>query len=52
LEIFGCSPATEGLEAPITDAKVKGFGDVISEGGGTYHVKAYCDGTNFTVAAR
>jgi hypothetical protein len=38
----------EGFEAAITDSTTATFGATIS-GGGSNHVKAYCNGTNWTV---
>ena len=42
----------EGTMRPITDGNVNTWGATISSGGGSYHVLAYCDGTNWTVAAQ
>lgn len=47
-----CTSNTEGGFYPIRDATVNTWGATISAGGGTNHVAAYCDGTNWTVAAK
>jgi predicted GH43/DUF377 family glycosyl hydrolase len=46
-----CTSATEGATRPITNSTVNTWGSTIT-GGGTYHVQGYCDGTNWTVAAK
>jgi hypothetical protein len=46
-----CGPATEGLHRAITDSQVNSWGEIIT-GLGMNHVEAYCDGTNWTVAAK
>lgn len=46
-----CSADTEGNSIPVTDATLNTFGSTVA-GGGTNHVNAYCDGTNWTVAAQ
>jgi hypothetical protein len=45
-----CVSGTEGQLAPVTDSTVNTWGATIS-GGGTFHVLAYCDGTNWSVSA-
>lgn len=44
----GC---VEGITMPVTDSTTSTWGATIT-GGGTNHVLAYCDGTNWTVAAK
>jgi hypothetical protein len=44
-----CAGAIEGAEASLTDANASAFGANITAGGGANHVKAYCNGTNWTV---
>ncbi len=46
-----CSGANEGLSEPISDSTTTTWGATIS-GGGSSHVLAYCDGSNWTVAAK
>lgn len=46
-----CSGTTEGMQSPITDSTTNTWGATIT-GSGTNHVSAYCDGTNWTVAAK
>jgi hypothetical protein len=46
-----CASGTEGTQAAVTDANTYTWGASIT-GGGTSHVLAYCDGTNWTVMAR
>ena len=45
-----CNANAEGTTSPVVDSTTKAWGAVIS-GGGAFHVKAYCDGTNWTVDA-
>jgi hypothetical protein len=45
------SSTIEGAIAAVTDSNTNTWGATIS-GGGTNHVLAYCDGTNWTVAAK
>lgn len=45
-----CNANTEGTTSPVIDSTTKVWGAVIM-GGGKFHVKAYCDGTNWTVDA-
>lgn len=45
-----CNANSEGTERPTIDSTTNGWGAVIT-GGGKFHVKAYCDGTNWTVFA-
>jgi hypothetical protein len=47
-----CSSTYEGLQAAVTDATVATWGTPVAAGGGTNHVLAYCDGTNWTVMAK
>lgn len=46
-----CSSANEGVFAPVSDSATITWGATIT-GGGSNHVSAYCDGTNWTVAAK
>jgi hypothetical protein len=46
-----CSGMTEGTIRPILDATVTAQGATISGGGGTSHVLAYCNGSNWVVAS-
>jgi hypothetical protein len=46
-----CGPGTEGMEAAVTDSMSATWGAIIT-GGGLFHVLAYCDGTNWTLAAK
>jgi hypothetical protein len=50
----GCSSSTEGSLYAITDdsAVTAVWGATVTAGGGSTHVLAYCDGTNWTVAAK
>jgi hypothetical protein len=47
-----CNPAEEGTQHPVTDSTTSTIGATISAGGGSSHVLAYCDGTNWTVMAK
>jgi len=46
-----CGSGTEGSTGAVTDSTTNTWGATIA-GGGSYHVLAYCDGTNWTVAAK
>jgi Pectate lyase superfamily protein len=46
-----CSSSTEGDQAAINDSTTATWGATIT-GAGTNHVLGYCDGTNWTVAAK
>ena len=46
-----CGSAFEGTMAPVTDSTTITWGATVS-GSGTDHVMAYCDGANWTVAAK
>jgi hypothetical protein len=46
-----CSSGNEGAMNPISDSTTTTWGATIT-GGGSNHVLAYCDGTNWTVAAK
>ena len=46
-----CESGTEGMTAAVSDSTTNTWGAIIT-GGGSAHVLAYCDGTNWTVAAR
>jgi hypothetical protein len=54
-EIFAslptCNAGTEGSINAVTDSSVNTWGSTVT-GGGANHVLAYCDGTNWTVAAK
>lgn len=47
----GCNATYEGSVAPVTDSTTATWGATIT-GSSTNHVLAYCDGTNWTVAAK
>ena len=46
-----CNPNNEGITNPVTDSSTEDWGATIT-GGSSHHVLAYCDGTNWTVAAK
>jgi hypothetical protein len=46
-----CNSGAEGTEKPVTDSTTNTWGATIT-GGGSNHVKAYCDGTNWTVIGK
>jgi len=46
-----CSSTIEGQIGAVDDALINIPGAILSAGGGTDHVEAYCDGTNWVVAA-
>jgi len=46
-----CNAAAEGTEYPVTDSTTVTWGATLT-GGGTNHILSYCDGTNWTVAAK
>lgn len=46
-----CAAGTEGNARGVTDSSTNTWGATIT-GGGANHVLAYCDGTNWTVAAK
>jgi hypothetical protein len=46
-----CSSSNEGMLNPVSDSTTTTWGATIT-GGGSNHVLAYCDGTNWTVAAK
>jgi hypothetical protein len=46
-----CNAGNEGARAAVTDSTVNTWGTAIA-GGSTNHVLAYCNGTNWTVAAK
>jgi hypothetical protein len=46
-----CSSAVEGMYQPVTDSTTNTWGATIT-GGGTNHVFAYCDSTNWTVLGK
>ena len=47
----GCGSGTQGTLKPVSDSTTNSWGATII-GGGSNHVLAYCDGTNWTVAAK
>ena len=49
--LSACASGTEGTSEPVTDSTTATWGATIT-GGCTNHVLAYCDGTNWTVAAK
>lgn len=46
-----CAGGTEGTWAPVPDSTTATWGATVT-GGSTNHILAYCDGTNWTVAAK
>jgi hypothetical protein len=46
-----CASRIEGMLKPVSDSKTDTWGALIT-GGGSHHVLAYCDGTNWTVATK
>ncbi len=46
-----CSSTIEGSRAAVSDSTTNTWGATVS-GGGSNHILAYCDGTNWTVAAK
>ncbi|MFZ3343381.1 MAG: hypothetical protein WA213_21060 [Terriglobales bacterium] len=49
--LTACSSGNEGSIAPVTDSTTNTWGATVT-GSGSDHVLAYCDGTNWTVAAK
>jgi hypothetical protein len=49
--LTACSSSIEGAMAAVTDSTTATWGATVT-GGSTNHVQAYCDGTNWTVAAK
>jgi hypothetical protein len=49
--LAACSSATQGRTAAVTDSTTNTWGATIT-GSGSDSVMAYCDGTNWTVAAK
>lgn len=49
--IGSCNATFEGTQRAVTDSTTNTWGATIT-GGGANHVLAYCDGTNWTVAAK
>lgn len=49
--LLRCASGTQGMLKPVSDSTTKTWGAAVS-GGGSDHVLAYCDGTNWTVAAK
>ncbi len=50
-DLPACGTTVEGTTATVTDSYVNAWGTTVA-GGGTNHVLAYCDGTQWTVAAK
>lgn len=46
-----CASGTQGMLKPVSDSTTNTWGAPIT-GGGSHHVLGYCDGTNWTVAAK
>lgn len=46
-----CASTTEGAHRAVTDSTTATWGATVA-GGGSNHILAYCDGTNWTVAAK
>jgi len=46
-----CASGTQGMLKPVSDSATNIWGAAIT-GGGSHRVLAYCDGTNWTVAAK
>jgi hypothetical protein len=46
-----CSSTTEGLEEAVKDSTTNTWGATVT-GGGSFHVKTYCDSTAWTVEAK
>ena len=46
-----CNGEAEGTLKPVTDSNTNTWGATVA-GGGAKHILAYCDGTNWTVAAK
>jgi len=44
-----CNAGTEGLIVNLTDSNTGTWGATITAGSSTYHVRAYCNGTNWVV---
>lgn len=51
-QLSSCTSSIEGSQVPITDSTVNTWGTAITIGGGSTHVLAYCDGSNWTVMAK
>jgi hypothetical protein len=49
--LASCASGIEGTSSPVTDSTTNILGATIT-GSGSNHVMAYCDGTNWTVAAK
>jgi hypothetical protein len=50
-DLPACAPGTQGMLKPVSDSTTITWGASIA-GGGSDHVLAYCDGKNWTVAAK
>ena len=50
-KLASCSATTEGSYSSVSDSSTNTWGATIT-GGGSNHVLAYCDGTNWTVAGK
>jgi hypothetical protein len=49
--LAACAAGTEGTTGSVTDSTTTTLGATVA-GGGSGHIQAYCDGTNWTVAAQ
>jgi hypothetical protein len=49
---LGCNVSFTGNVIPVSDSTVNTWGAAVTVGGGTYPVWLWCDGTNWTVAAK
>jgi hypothetical protein len=48
---YPACPGNEGREEAVKDSTTSTWGATVT-GGGTFHIKMYCDGTNWTVEAK
>jgi hypothetical protein len=46
-----CAAGTEGMTEAVTDSTTNTWGGTVTGGAG-YHIKMYCDGTNWTVTSK
>jgi hypothetical protein len=46
-----CTSSIEGARGAVSDSATSTWGATVA-GGGSSHILAYCDGTNWTVAAK
>jgi hypothetical protein len=47
-----CTSSSEGMTQAVSDSRTDTWGATYSSGSPNYHVLLYCDGTNWTVAAK